>query len=373
MATSSKIRIMISSRCNDRFPQGVATSPTLTDLRKELKQEIEATEVFDGMPFEVWINEVAPPKGGSWDSWDVCIEAVKDCDILLVLSNGNAGWAKSKGDIGICHAELMTGLSQAPGKVSLISLGNIPVDATDQGVRNKRFQEYVTLQSLFRGSEVRTVDELKARVKEALREALVTLAQRGVREASKGRFHSGQALDWNRMDFAGRQREMVRVLRAAVLERSNAKEDAGNLLVTLNGSEVLFVTHGIPASLGVSAAKEMVGQPFLQDYRYDKALTGKRSGPVHLIGCHRTATETQATRLLGFPDATVVSAPFGIYVADNLQMVQLTFIGNCRDEANTRHGVQRFFEWLKQTGEDVLFTKRAVSRAKIAKAIAKEI
>lgn len=363
---------MISSRCNDQFPQGFATSPTLTSLRKELKKEIEETEVFGDKPFEVWINDVAPPKGGTWDSWDVCIEAVKDCDILLVLSNGNAGWAKNKGDIGICHAELMTGLSQAPGKVSLISLGNIPVDATDQGARNKRFQEYVALQSLFRGGEVKTVDELKARVNEALREALVTLAQRGVREASKGRFHSGQALDWNRMDFAGRQREMVRVLRAAVLERSNAKEDSGNLLITLNGSEILFATHGIPASLGIGAAKEMVGQPFLKDYTFGKALTEKRCGPVHLIACHKTATETQATRLLGFPDATVVSAPFGVYVADNLQKVQLAFIGNCRDEANTRHGVQRFFEWLEQTGEDALLTKRAASRARIVKAIAKE-
>ena len=38
------------------------------------------------------------------------MEAVADCDILLALSNGNAGWAKGHGDIGICHAELMTGL-----------------------------------------------------------------------------------------------------------------------------------------------------------------------------------------------------------------------------------------------------------------------
>src|SRR4051794_29719263 len=126
MATSSKIRVMISSRCNDRFPQGNPVNPTLTELRKDLKKEIEGQELFGVKPFEVWINEETPPKGGKWDSWDVCIEAVKDCDILLVLSNGNAGWAKNKGDLGICHAELMTGLSQAPGKVSLIPLGNVP-------------------------------------------------------------------------------------------------------------------------------------------------------------------------------------------------------------------------------------------------------
>src|SRR5580658_3760253 len=151
MATSSKLRVMISSRCNDQFPLGAAASQTLTDIRRTLKADIEAVEVFGKKTFEVWINEDAPPKGGTWDSWDVCIEAVKDCDVLLVLSNGNAGWAKNPGDIGICHAELMTGLAHAPGKVWLVSLGNIPVDSSDQGKRNKRFQEYVGVQSLFRG------------------------------------------------------------------------------------------------------------------------------------------------------------------------------------------------------------------------------
>ena len=120
---------MISSRCNDPFPAGAAT--TLTDIRRELKKEIEAVEIFGKKVFEVWINEDAPPKGGTWDSWDVCLEAVADCDILLVVSNGNAGWAKGAGEVGICHAELMAGLSRSPGKVSLISLD--PVSSEDSG------------------------------------------------------------------------------------------------------------------------------------------------------------------------------------------------------------------------------------------------
>jgi hypothetical protein len=364
---------MVSSRCNDAFPQGVANSSTLTEIRKALKKQIEAVEIFGKNSFEVWINEETAPKGATWDSWDVCIEAVKDCDILLVLSNGNAGWAKNEGDIGICHAELMTGLSQAPGKVWLISLGNVAVDETEQGKRNKRFQDYVALQSLFRGSEVRTVDQLNQRVNEALQDAVVTLVQRGVRESSKGRFHSGQALDWNRLDFTGRRDEMLRVLREAILQRNIASEDAGNLFVKLSATEILLVPHAIPAALSVAAAKEMVGQPFLKDHNFSPALTGKRAGPVHLIACHKGATESQATKLLGFPDATVVSAPFGIYVADNVQKVQFALIRECRDEANTRHGVQRFFEWLEQNFEDVLLARRARSRAKIVKTIAGEI
>ena len=85
------------------------------------------------------------------DSWDVCIQAVKDCDLLVAISNGNAGWARDGGDIGICHAELMTGLSQAAGKVRLIALEDIVVKNTPEGARNRRFQEYVKSQSLFRG------------------------------------------------------------------------------------------------------------------------------------------------------------------------------------------------------------------------------
>ena len=100
---------------------------------------------------------------------------------------------------------------------------------------------------------------------------------------------------------------------------------------------------------------------------------GSRGGPVHVIACHKTATEAQATKLLGVSDATVVSAPFGIFVADNIQKVQFAFIVNCRDEANTRHGAQRFFEWLAQTDEEALVAERARARARIVRAIAKEV
>ena len=109
--------------------------------------------------------------------------------------------------------------------------------------------------------------------------------------------------------------------------------------------------------------RKWVGQPFLHDHELSPFLKGNRGGPVHVIACHKTATEAQTTKLLGFPDATVVSAPFGIFVADSIQKVQFAFIVNCRDDANTRHGAQRFFEWLAQTGEETLVSERAKPRA----------
>jgi len=371
MAKSSRLRIMLSSRCNDKFPS--VSTTTLTDIRRELKAELEDMEIGDKKAFEVWINEDAPPAGGTWDSWDVCLQAVKDCDILLVISNGNAGWADGSGDLGICHAEMMTGLSYAPAKVRLIALDNVAITTDATGVRNKRFQDELSRQSLFRGGAVTSVADLKARVKEALFDSVVALAQAGVRDAAKGKFHSGAALDWSRLDFGTRQSEMVRVLREALLARTASFEDSGNIFVKMSGRDVLVEPHAIPSAMTVGPARELVGQPFLRDFRLAPSLTGRRGGPLHVIACQKTATESQAAKILGFPDATFVAAPFGVFVADPIQKVQFAFVTNCRDEANTRHGLQRFMEWLTQTGEEVLLADRSQARARIVKAIAKEV
>lgn len=369
MAKPSKLRVMISSRCDDEFPAG-STGKTLSEIRKNLKAEVEALEVFGKNIFEVWINEDAPPASGTEDSWEHCLNQVKDCDILLAVSNGNAGWSKNKGDIGICHAELMEGLSQAPGKVRIIVLDYSNKNMRDQ---DQRFHDYVNSQSLFRGGSVGTEGTLKTRVKEALYDVLLTLAQAGTREASKGNFHKGHALDWSRLDFSTRRREMRSVLLEAMLQRNGSKDDGhGHAIVKFANLETVVIPDAIPAAFSVGAAKEMVGQPFLYDYKLSEHLKGKRGGPVHIIGCHKNATESQAVKLLGFPDATVVSAPFGIFVADKIHKVQFAFIANCRDETTTRHGVQRFFEWLEQTGEERLVAERAKSRANIVSAIARE-
>jgi hypothetical protein len=156
-------------------------------------------------------------------------------------------------------------------------------------------------------------------------------------------------------------------------QRSGSTEDGDHLIVKLAGTDVLIVPDAIPAAISVGPAKELVGQPFLRDHELAQVLQKKhRGGPLHIIACHKTATETQAIKLLGFADATVVSAPFGVFVADNIQKVQFVFIVNCRDEPNTRHGVQRFFEWLAQNGEDSLVAERAKARTRIVSAIAKE-
>jgi hypothetical protein len=373
LSKSKKIKVMLSSRCNDGFPAPVTEGgQALSEIRRKLKQKIEAQTLFGRKVFDVWINEDAPPEDGTNDSWETCIKEVRDCDILIVLFNGNAGWAKTGGQIGICHMEYMEGLNCARGKVRFIALPNTAGTKNADGERNKRFQEYVQEQTPFRGGEVRNIDELEKRVFEALSESIVTLAQRGVASAASSRFDMGAALNWTRLDFRQRKAEMERVLKEALQAYPDARVEQGVLIVPIGGKKVAVLIHAIPAAFTVSAARELVGRPFQQDHERIEALKNSH-GPIHIIACHRTATESQAASMLGFPDATVVSGPFGVYVSDDIQKVQFVFLVNCRDESQTRHSLQRFIEWLDQTGEAAVLARRAVSRAKIVKVIASEV
>ena len=98
-----------------------------------------------------------------------------------------------------------------------------------------------------------------------------------------------------------------------------------------------------------------------------------QAAPFHLIACHKNVTEGQAINLLGFPDATVVTPAFGVYVADPVQNIQLAFLANCRDESTTRFAVQRFNEWLYSSGEAEYLARRARKRKIIVEAIAGQL
>jgi len=365
---------MISSRCLDNFPLNNKNSP-LSKIRIALKEKIEKENVFGDQVFEVWINEKTPPQDGTWDSWEVCMNAVKDCDILISLYNGCAGWTDENGNIGICHAELSTGFNQASGKVFLIDIADQKFDNPDYVETNEvnaRFQKYVKSKSFFRGNKVKNIDELFNEVQRTLVSAVIKLTQSGVLEASKGKFDSGDALDWSRLNYQSRREIMTKVIEDVIMRKQGSEFSEGGIFVNISNHRILCVPDAIPDALSVSQAREMVGQPFLNDFKLSNLIKENQGGPFHIIACHKGATENQAKKMLGFPDAIIVNPTFGVYVADNIQKVQFVFIANCRDETTTRHGVQRFFDWLSSSGEDKLFIDRSFARARIIKAIALE-
>lgn len=367
MTTHKKIRVMISSRCTDMINFG-GIEAELSDVRMELKEQIESEQLFGADILEVWINEDAPPDEGSTDSWDTCLREIDDADIVIVLYNGNAGWALTADGIGICHAELERALSQAPGKVRLIEIDPLKLTPND---RDNRFRSYVAAQSLFRGGTVTTGEALITRAKEALVAAIVHQVQLGVREAKKGKYHLGAALDWTRLDFSQRKQAIESAI-AGVLGSPGDRI----LVQNISGTNVVCSIHGIPDAYSTAEARELVGRPFLIDYELveDAPLSERNKvGPVHIIGIHKTMTESQARGFMGHPNVIIVSAPFGFYLADRIEQIQTLIITECRDETSTRHGVQRCIDWLSQSGEGAKVGTRARKRKAILKEVFKHI
>jgi Domain of unknown function (DUF4062) len=375
MAAPAKIRIMISSKCRDKLGDG---KTTFTEVRRQLKKRLEEEKLLGSELFEVWINEDAAAAAGSQTAEDECLEQVARADVVVVLYNGDAGWVKEggEGNIGICHAELKTAFDTAPAKIRAIVVEPVRPELAKNAV-HKRFQEFFNRNSFFRGGKTgKTVDEILECVMDAVREATADMVHLGVREAKKGKYGLGEALDWSHETFLTRS-EKIRSVLISGLNKSwgGEPQDKSSIVVKLLGKRVLFCCHGLPGAMTEASAREIVGRPFLKDHEKCESMDEAKcfGGPVHLIGCNRSATETQALKLIGFPDAIVVSHNFGVYVADPVYKAQLVFITNCRDETNTLHGLQRFMDWLEQSGENELVLKRAAVRKKILKTISSEV
>jgi len=93
---------------------------------------------------------------------------------------------------------------------------------------------------------------------------------------------------------------------------------------------------------------------------------------LHIVACYKSATESQALKMLGFPDATVVPGRFGLHVADSVQKIQIVLLKNCESPTATRSAVTAWLEWLQRSAEDRLVAERAIARKRIIAAIAKE-
>jgi hypothetical protein len=364
-----RIEIMISSRCEDKIRKVGGGSVKLTDVRKRAKKSIESALLFGYETFDCWIHEDKPALPADANAWEKCLSQVKRCHILVILYNGNAGFGRSSEDIGICHAELMAALNTGPGKVRLIDVSKAAVgDIAGDPDRNKRFVDYVESQDLARRFADNDDEALKLIV-EAVQDAVIFLTDKGANSLRVGRYATGAPLDWSRLDYAQRKSAIEAVLRQTMHPKGSSDETE-ICTRNINGVPIYFACHAVPAGMNVAAAREMVGRPFLRDQDSLSFMNGDVVGPVHVIGCHKTVTENQAVSMLGFPDATIVTPEFGIYVADDVLKIQLIFLTNCRDDSSTRNRVQSFHEWLERSGEARYLARRAVARKAIVSVIA---
>lgn len=376
MAKPRTVRVMISSRSTSAVTLDDAQQVTLEELRRELKSKLEEVTLFGEQLFEVWIHEDAAADDASLDAWDESLAQIKKADVVLVLYNGEAGWTTPNGTQGICHDEMAAAVDTAPGLVRLIQLPLAPLPRrAAERRRDERFRVYVERQARWR-QEANSRDELWAETQVSLRAALDYVVQVGSRAAATGANAYGTSLDWDLLDLAGRRTAMTTQLRMALAAQDGETHGDHGVVVRGLGSgvPVYFRCDAVPAAMGVGAAREMVGQPFLRVRELSEAMAGSaaEAGPVHLIACHKGITENQAMRLLGHPDATIITTPFGVYVADDVMKTQLILIAGCRNPSAVHHGVQRMWTWLEQSEEAGRLVGRAESRYRIVAAIASE-
>jgi len=369
---------MISSRNTGMVGD---TGTTLQHLRERLADDLTGELFGVGPLFNIYLNELDPAPSNEVSIRERCRELVRAADIVLVLYDGRAGWSPAD-TIGICHVELAEAMRVSARKTRVVEL---PLaELPPPGAERQRDEAFRRAYEQLRPWSVRgaqTIDEIVRACQEALVAAVQRMAHADARSGWRGVSDSGEALDWTRMNYRDRAAEMVAAMKAA-LQRARAVPPKlpknlspllggeRTLVLTVEGTRILMHCHAIPAAMTVAAAREMVGQPFLVDHLSAPLLKNGIVGPVHLIACARGVSEAQAIRQLGFPDATIVSSTFGVYVADPIQKVQLVLLDNCRDETSTSGKIEDLLEWLSRTGEAARLQARAESRAKIVTAIA---
>lgn len=370
MSQNKYIQVMISSRNSTIFDQ-----KQLSETRINLKKMIENENLFGKKMFKVWINEDEPPQSFDETIWDKCLKQVREADIVIVLYNGEAGWLRENDTIGICHGEVLEAVNVARGKVWGLTLNSTEKESysAKEDKANARFKKFIEEQQLFSKS-VNSVNSLENAVKNTLIDAVINLMSNGVREVSRNKGNHGESLIWKNMNYEKRSQSIIKSIKESIETKGTGFNDGKNYFLEFDNQKILVIVHAIPDTLSIASAREKVGQPFLHDFKMSDIFSADENiiGPLHIIGCHKSVTETQTRNILGFPDATILKDSFGIYVADNIQKIQMIFIEKCSDSHSIRLGFQSFLEWLNRTSEVDNLLLRSKSRKNIIITIANE-
>jgi hypothetical protein len=363
-----KLKVFLSSRNNDRIEVNGVTGNTLTEIRRFLKSELEAMTIFDKQFLEIAINEDFGAVVDT-DSYNKCIQEIRDSDFTIALYNGAAGWAAPGSDIGICYAELVAAINISNKKTAIVDItayyphkGSNPNEIHLNG----KFEEYVTKLNKFSNPLKLTKPNNSADgFKHALLSSIKNILYKHIGERSKianQYFNIGGdnpiSLDWKKLNF----HELNKNIRFIIEELITKSPDFSRFITT---------ALSIAANMSEEDAKSYTGRPFLTDQ--ELILTPKfrkvKQGPFHFIAVYGSATESQVKKLNGIPDVRTMKEDFGIYVWDQNTHVQMVFLPNCNTPQAIQTNFQLFETWCHSNGEYDNMIKRAQARYHILAAM----
>lgn len=357
-----KIKIFLSSKVTPVFENIDVTDYSLEKLRKFIKSEFENITFLDEKIFSIVTNEEGFESSFISDAFDACLENIKKCDLIVILYNGDAGYAPD-GDIqanGICHEEYLAAIQNSPAATKGINISsyftNIRYDA-DQKIRNTKFD--VDINSYYRFLEYSTADtkhELEIYIKNLISGYIKTLlvsAFKAQKEIDAVTTVFGKTLDWSKLTYIQRSNEI----------KSNSEISLRSIF-----KQIICKYHSIPDNMSISDARNEMGRPFL--YEHELLSTTKlKSGVIHFVSVYGTCTETQIKNLIGFPDITIIKGSFGFYCWVQSTQIQFFFLSKCINPSLFGTRKSQIENWLNSTKEKNNIKNRAKARYSILKAI----
>lgn len=364
-----KLKIFLSSRNNDKVSINGITGDTLTEIRKFIKRELENTKFFSKDLFEIKINEDFGAST-STDSYNKCLQEVRDSDFVIALYNGAAGWAPTGIDFGICHAELDTSMNISTHKTAIIDISKyykLSTTDKDEIKRNKLFADYLLEQNTFNNPlKISKANESNDGFKKELLASIQNVIYKHFSERIKLSniyFNLGGntkiSLDWKKLKYSDRDKNITSIMRD---------------LISLSPDFNIFISEAfsIPDNMSVEDAKSFTGRPFLKDQDLIPTTKKKKPtkfGPIHFIGVYGSVTEIQVKNLIGFPDISVIRDDFGIYLWEQNTHVQLVFLNECKTPEAVKSKFLLFNNWCRSNHEYYNIIKRAEARYHILKSI----
>jgi hypothetical protein len=272
---------------------------------------------------EVLINENNFNSTLDLDAFDNCMRVMRSCNIIIVLYNGEAGWAVGNNSSanGICHEEFLVAVNEFSQMSFMLDLSHYfqLANAGAEASRNLLFQNDVADTFPHRetivaaDSEIlksKILDQVKRYILEALARSFAT--QKAI---VSGASVFGDTLDWSKLTYAERREQLENGLTA----------NFGGI----PGFEHVYKQfHGIPDNMAVAEARALIGRPFLTEHTYIRG-TDLKSGVIHFVAVYGNITETQAKNLVGYPDVTAIRAPFGLYLWEKNTHIQMFFLKTC--------------------------------------------
>ena len=365
------LKIFISSRNNDVFEIDGNKYDTLSEIRIFLKAELEKSLLFGKTFLEIIINE-SFGADTTLDSYNQCIQEVKESDFTIVLYNGSAGWAPTGVDLGICHAELSAALEISSKKTAILDISHlfqIAVGDPKEKIRDEQFKQYLnTLNRFTNPLKIAAKNRNTAGIKSVLLASIQDIISKHLSDRIKiSNYYYNLssnnhiALDWKKMKYEELARNIETILRKLVDNSPFFSKGINQI-------------HSIPDNMAESDAKSRTGRPFLNDQETTNELIKSKKkkkpdsvGPIHFIGVYGKATETQVKKLIGHPDVSVIPEDFGMYVWDQTTHVQLIFLVECKTPSALKTKYILFENWCNTSNEYDNIINRGKARFHILK------